>query len=129
MAVNFRQHKVTQPNEHFKVTNLKKLNFEIFEKACIACMTEEPEYRAMFDIPTSEEYVLYKGKGTSEAVIRVRNWSGYLSVHCQSKNGVWIINSHVGGETQEDIIKEAWREVSRVKSLVNKDLVKVKEWK
>lgn len=124
MAVNFRQHKIEKPNEIFLVTNLKKLNFDIFEKACIACMMEPTEFRAQFNIPSSNDYILYRGKG--DAVITVRNWSNILTIFCVSKSGEWIESSHIGGETQEDIIKEAWKHVIRAKSLVNKNFKKVK---
>ena len=126
MAVNYRTGKVTLPEEVFCVTNLKKLNFEIFEKACIACMTEEPQFRVLFDIPSSEEYILYKGKGRSKSLIQVRNWCGYLTILCTSKNGQWIESSHIGGGNQEDIIREAWKHVCRAKSLINKEFEKVK---
>ena len=125
MAVNYREGKVEPSNETFKVTNLKKLNFELFEKACIACMTEPTKFRVYFNIPSSNDYILYKGKDDSQAVIRIQNRSNLLNVHCVSKNDGWIISSSIGGETQEDIIKEAWRQVCRAKTLVNKSFRKV----
>ena len=125
MAVNYREGKVEPSDETFKVTNLKKLNFELFEKACIACMTEPTKFRVYFNIPSSNDYILYKGKDDSQAVIRIQNRSNLLNVHCVSKNDGWIISSSIGGETQEDIIKEAWRQVCRAKTLVNKSFRKV----
>lgn len=124
MAVDFREGKVTDPKVCFLTKNLKKLNYSTFREACIACMTESPKYRALLDIPTSEEYLLYRGKG--EALIKVRNWSGYLTLLCVSKSGTWIESSHIGGTSQEDVIKEAWKHITRAKPLINKEFEKVK---
>lgn len=127
MSVNFREGKIESPNQVFQVSNLKKLNFDLFRKACIACMMETTKFRAHFNIPSSNDYILYKGK--NEGIIKIRNWSNLLTILCVSKNGTWIESSHIGGENQDDIIKEAWRHICRAKPLINKELRKVVwEW-
>ncbi len=118
MAVNFVKGSIDEDNTIFKVNRLKDITEELFKMACVAAMTEKTEVRCLAGFPSSNDFILYEGR--KNAIVKVRNWSGMLTLHIVSEGGTWIESSHIEGPDPEEVLDEAWKHFKRAKPFITK---------